>query len=75
MNTVSIDCLGTGEEGSNGLSGRGLAFVAVENVVIDTTSGMVESLPDAVDAVAPEPGTLALFGIGLAGLIGLGRRR
>ena len=43
-NTVSIACLGTGEEGSDGLNGR----------------------LSAVAAVLPEPGTLALVGLGLA---------
>ena len=70
MNTInSIDCLGTGEEGSNGLSGSGLAFFG-GNVVVAGTEGPVVSVPGNFvrGTAVPEPGTLVLFGFGLAGL-------
>ena len=54
--------------GSIGFSGAGLEFDTFGNVV-DTTTGTV------VAAVVPVPGTLALFGFGLAGLFGFARRR
>ena len=59
--TVSIACLGTGEEGSNGLSG-GLDLPA--------GGGVPTQLPfmPVPSAVLPEPGTLALVGLGLASL-------
>jgi hypothetical protein len=75
MNTISLGCFGTGEEGSNGLSGTGLAFLAGPGpgpgpgaVVIaagQPGAGTVVSVPGAF---VPEPGTLALFGLALAGL-------
>lgn len=69
MNTISIGCLDTGEEGSNGLSGSGLSF---EGEVFDTITDTVVSVPGAFvsgpSAAVPEPGTLVLFGFGLAGL-------
>jgi hypothetical protein len=68
-NTISIGCTGvTGE--ANGLSGTNLAFDTSGNVVNTETGKIV-----AGAAAAPEPGTLALFGFGLAGLTGLARRR
>jgi len=60
--TISTGCAGTGEEGSNGLSGSGLSVVGG---VIQDTTGTVVSVPGRV---LPEPGTLMLFGFGLAGL-------
>ena len=57
-NAVSIACLGTGEEGSGGLSG-GLS--------VATPGGLPTPLPFALvpSAALPEPGTLALVGLGL----------
>jgi hypothetical protein len=63
-NTISTGCLGTGEEGSNGLSGSGLEFDTAGNVVIAGTNP-----PTVVAAVVPEPGTLLLLGSGIAGLV------
>jgi hypothetical protein len=69
-NTINaIDCEGTGEEGSNGLSGSGLEFVEGDVVVAGTDT--VVSVPGTFGsgtAVVPGPGTLVLFGFGLAGL-------
>jgi hypothetical protein len=58
-NTISTGCTGTGEVGSNGLSGSGLVFDTAGNVV-DTTTGALVASP------VPEPGTLVLLGSGIA---------
>ena len=63
--TIGVGCFGTGEEGSNGLSGSGLEIVG--SVIVDKTTG-------AVVARIPEPGTLLLFGFGLAGLFASRRK-
>jgi len=66
--TISLGCTGTGEEGSNGLSGIGLSYDTIGKVVVDTTTGKVVSTPGNVVSV-PEPGTLLLLSSGLAGII------
>ena len=70
--TVSIGCVGTVEAGSNGSSGSGLEFTG-GNVVIAAgpTAGTIVSVPGAF---VPEPGTLLLFGFGLAGLFTFRKR-
>ena len=64
QNTISIGCAGTGEEGSNGLGGGGLDVVG--GVIVDSGGNVVARIP--------EPGTLLLFGFGLAGLIASRKR-
>lgn len=60
-NTISIGCTGTGTEASsNGLSGSGLSIDAAGNVIDSTTGANV--------AATPEPGTIVLFGAGVAWL-------
>jgi hypothetical protein len=72
-NTISNDCAtadfssGPANFGSRGYSGSSLAF--------DTGGNIVDTRTGEVVAAAPEPGVLALFGVGLAGLGGLARRR
>jgi len=55
--TIGLGCLGTGEEGSNGLVGSGLDVDGGGNI-IDTGTGAVVVKP------VPEPYSLALFGAG-----------
>jgi hypothetical protein len=64
QNTISIGCAGTGEEGSNGLGGGGLDVVG--GVIVDSGGNVVARIP--------EPGTLLLFGVGLAGLFASRKR-
>jgi len=68
QNTISIGCAGTGEEGSNGLSGGGIDVVGG---VARDNNGTVVSVPGRV---LPEPGTLVLFGFGLAALLTFRKR-
>ena len=67
-NSVSIACTNTNEVNSNGLSGTGLGFLG-GNVINLNTGALVAA------AAVPEPGSLALFGFGLAAMIGFTRRR
>ena len=71
-NTIGTGCgLGTGGVGSNGFAGTPLSFVlATVSTVVDTTTGRVVSVPGTV----LEPGTLVLFGFGLAGLFAFRKR-
>ena len=74
-NTISIGCVGVpGELSSNGLSGRGFEFDTVPGKVV-TTTGEVVSFPGPVlSRTVPEPGTLVLLGLGLAGLFTFRKR-
>lgn len=70
-NTIdALDCTGTGEEGSGGLSG---------GLDVSTTANgtQVAFLPFAPigSAEIPEPGALLLLGAGLASLLACGRRK
>jgi hypothetical protein len=55
----ALDCMGTGEEGSNGLSG---------GLTVPIGGGIPISLPRVPVSAVPEPGTFPLFGFGLAAL-------
>ena len=68
QNTISIGCAGTGEEGSNGLSGGGIDVVGG---VARDNNGTVVSVPGSV---IPEPGILVLFGFGRMGLLTVSKR-
>jgi Ice-binding-like/PEP-CTERM motif len=77
----AVDCAGTGEQGSNGLSGSGLEFVVlggpggnVPAVVIAAGQPGAGTIVSRPGAFVPEPDTLALFGFGLAGLFAFRKR-
>jgi len=65
-NTISGDCIGTGEEGSGGLSGGLSAPVG---------GGTPTPLPYGPVATVSEPGTLLLFGCGLLGFFAFRSRK
>jgi len=68
-NTISTGCLGTGEEGSNGLSGTALVFDESGNVVDTTTGGVVAAIPE------PEIYAMMMAGLGLMGFMGRRKRK
>lgn len=61
----AVDCAGTGEEGSNGLSG---------GLTVEQLGGLPSALPFAQVAAIPEPETYALMLAGL-GVVGFAARR
>jgi hypothetical protein len=61
----AVDCAGTGEEGSNGLSG---------GLTVEQPGGLPSPLPFAQVAAIPEPETYALMLAGL-GVVGFAARR
>ena len=67
-NTVSTGCAGTGEEGSNGLSG-GLAVPPGGGVPVPLPFTPVPGVPGV-----PEPGTFLLMGLALAGLLACSKK-
>ena len=69
-NTISIGCLGTGEEGSNGLSGPLIGGVTP----IALRPGPPEVFGFNANGNIPEPGTFMLLGFGLAGLFAFRKR-
>jgi hypothetical protein len=69
-NTINaVDCTGTGEEGSLGLSGGLDVTTTPEGIKVD----FLPFVPVSTSAV-PEPGTFLLFGFGLTGLVVLRKR-
>jgi hypothetical protein len=67
MDNVTIDstsCAGTGEDGSNGLSGG----LDVSTTPDGTMVSFLPFVPLTTSSTAPEPATLLLLGFGLAGL-------
>lgn len=79
MNTINAVCgeVGSVGEGSNGFSGGGLDFVGGNIVVAagQPGAGTIASVPGvAVPTAVPEPGSLALFGLALAGLFAFRKR-
>ena len=79
-NTISIGCLGTGEEGSNGLSG---SLIGGDTTLLPLPSGPTTEFAFAINGQlnsigrvvsVPEPSTLLLFGFGLVGLFTFRKR-
>ena len=69
-NTISIGCLGTGEEGSNGLSGGLIGG----GTPLPLPPGPPSVLGVTPTGLVPEPPTFLLLGLGLAGLFTFRKR-
>jgi hypothetical protein len=76
-NTVSNDCSGAGSEGSGITDFSSVGFSGGDFTALGFTGGGFNGIPPGGGGVTsvPEPSTLALFGGGFVGLLGLGLRR
>jgi hypothetical protein len=54
---------------------RGLYFIDSQNLLVSDSSDPILLITPAGFQVVPEPSTLVLFGLGLAGLVAYGRKR